>query len=362
MGAGSGTGLLIPVEYQMRKPRKVFAGIDIGAKELVVALRLADGGIKDLKFENTPQGHKKLANLLKKGGRLARVVCEATSLYGLDLALALDADGIELMQLNPLAARRFMESQMRRAKTDKVDARALLEFLERMEFVPWNRPSKPRLGLRFIARRIDDLIKIQTAEKNRLHALKATDETPKVLLDDLEEGINALEQRIDVLLGQAVELMQTEPELKRAYDAATSICGIADRSSVQILGELLLLPADMTPKQVVAHAGLDPRPRESGKKCDGMRHISKLGSSSLRAALHFPTLTAIQHQPVVRKHYEHLLKGRNDHKMIAVVAVSRKLLQSLWRMIQTGEAFDPARFSPRFGGPVQQELFPNAAA
>lgn len=333
-----------------KRQKELLAGIDIGSKILNVAVQLLTGEVKDLTFANTPEGHKQLISLLTKGGRPARVVLEATSLYGLDLCLALDAAKVKLMVVNPRAARRFAEAQIRRAKTDRVDSRMLLEFLQRMEFVSWTRPSPTRLDVRMLSRRISDLVKLQTAEKNRLHALRATASAPAAVLKDLEEGLDALSGRIAALSDAAVAIIAADTELAPIFRVLDDIKGIGPASAVALLGELLLLPSDMTCRQVVAHAGLDPRPKETGTPKMGPRSISKIGNSHLRGALWMPVLSAIVHNPVMKAHYQALV-ARGKLKKVAAVAVCRKLLQVVWRMIQTGDAFDPARFSAHYSAP-----------
>lgn len=330
----------------MAKDKKILAGIDISAETLNVALLSDDGAPRDLVFANDADGHRQLVAALTKRGHRARVVCEATGLYGLDLCLALDDAHVEVMVANPKAAKRFMEAQMRRAKTDKVDARALLEFVTRMEFVAWTRPSPTRLAIRLYSRRIADLTKLKTAERNRRHALGVTGAAPKALLDDLDKGIASLDSRIDELETQALALLAADPELAKSADVIQTIKGIKGRATVALLGELLLLPADMTPRQVVAHAGLDPRPRETGGPQQGKRHISKIGDASLRAALYFPALTAGQHEPAVKAFRDRLV-ARGKPPMVAVTAIARRLLQCIWRMLQTQSPWDPAKFSPK---------------
>ncbi len=79
---------------------------------------------------------------VRRRGRKVRVCLESTGTYGLDLALALHrAVGIEVMVLNPRAARNFAKALMRRSKTDPIDARVLREYVRRMEFVPWHPPT-----------------------------------------------------------------------------------------------------------------------------------------------------------------------------------------------------------------------------
>jgi len=45
------------------------------------------------------------------------------------------------MVINPRAVRDFLRAGMKRAKTDKVDAQGILDYLRRMPFVPWNPPA-----------------------------------------------------------------------------------------------------------------------------------------------------------------------------------------------------------------------------
>jgi len=42
-----------------------------------------------------------------------------------------------------------------------------------------------------------------------------------------------------------------------------------------------------------------------------------------------------------------ILVARKEPAMVAVVAVVRRLLQALWRMLRTNEAFAGARFAPK---------------
>lgn len=319
--------------------------IDVSAKSLQVAIESVEGVVTDHTFENTEAGHAALVGLITKKGRSARVVLEATGTYSLDLALRLVAHKrIEVMVLNPKAARKFAEAQMRRAKTDQVDARSLLDFLRCMPFTPWSAPAGKKLQLRALTRRAAALTAERVAEKNRLEAASATAETPEVVLDDLRASIDALQKRIDALLDAALELVQGDPELAQALACVSSVKGIADRSGVTLLGELLLLPDDMSPDEVVAHCGLDPRPKQSGTR-DAPRHISKIGNSVVRGALFMPALCAARFEPAVRTFYERLL-ARKKPKFVAITAVMRRLLRVLWVMLLRKTTFDGARFSP----------------
>lgn len=128
----------------MKQPAIVRAGLDVGAAELVVAI-LRDGPPEPAAtLPNTPAGHRQLVKLLTRRGATARVCLEATGVYSLRLALALQRAGrVAVMVVNPRASKDFQRARLTRAKTDRVDALGILEFLQRMEFVPWTRPPTP---------------------------------------------------------------------------------------------------------------------------------------------------------------------------------------------------------------------------
>ena len=104
-----------------------------------------------------------------------------------------------------------------------------------------------------------------------------------------------------------------------------------------------MLDPEMTPRQVVAHTGLDPRHFESGTSVSRPTRISKVGNSYLRASLFLPAMTARRFDPNVRAFYEKLL-DRGKLPMQAIVAIMRKLLQSIWAMLKTGADFDGEKF------------------
>lgn len=329
-----------------REAKFLHVGVDVSQRTLAVAFRTPQGELAEAKFSNDDIGIRSLVRLVRAGARRRRVGVEATGAYGLAVCLALVEAHVEVMVINPLAARRFAQARMTRAKTDRVDARVLLEFAERMPFIPWTPPSSEVRELRSIAARVQTLVEVRTADLNRLHAICLDPKTPAAVKTDIEENIEAVERRIKALLAAALELIESTPELRDAHRIVTSVTGFADRSAVQILAQLLVLPADMTPRQVVAFAGLDPHTFESGTSVHGAAHISRRGSRPLRSALYMPTLVAIQFSPPVAAAYNALLE-RGKPKKVAQVALMRRLLQVLWHMIRTKQAWDPAKFGQR---------------
>lgn len=311
-------------------------GIDVSARKLDVCATMK------LQVENVAQGHQQIVRSLTRGGQTARVCMEATGNYGLDLALALDrAEGVEVMVINPRSAHHFAQAMMKRSKTDAVDAQVLQEYARRMDFIPWTPPTREQLELRALARRSLALTEMMTQEKNRLHAAQSTAELA-FIRNDIEVGIRHFERRITELEKQMKRIIAEHPQLKKNIDRMTSVKGIAMLSAVRIYAELCVLPADMSARQWVAHAGLDPRHVESGTMV-GKTRISKAGNKHLRCALYMPVLTAVQHDPNIKAFYEKLI-GRGKLKMQAHVAVMRKLLHSIHGMLRHDADFDGQKF------------------
>jgi transposase len=327
----------------MKQPAIVRAGLDVGARELVVAI-LRDGQPEcPCTLPNTPAGHRALLKLLTRRGATARVCLEATGVYSLRLALALQrAARVEVMVVNPRAIKDFQRARLTRAKTDQVDALGILEFLVRMDFVPWRPPADAVLALQQAGRRLVQLRGELTREQARLHAIAFTPDRDGLIAADLSANIRHLQKRIKALQQAAAQLAAREPDLAAQVERLCSVPGIGQVSALRLLGELLVLPTDLRAKQWVAHAGLDPRPRQSGQK-DAPRHISRTGNRHLRLALFMPALVAVQRSPQIKATYEALL-ARGKKKKVAIIAIMRRLLHAIWGMLHHQQDFNPQLF------------------
>ena len=313
-------------------------GIEVSARELVVALE--GKGLR--RFANTAAGHRALLRTLTRGGKV-RVCLEATGLYGLDLALQLSQhEQIEVMVANPRAVRHFAQALMQRSKNDQLDAVVLREFAARMPFVPWVRPSENTLAVWAIARRLEALTALCTAEKNRRHAAGLSEAIPAVVRQDIARSLRFHQRAMQRLRRQGLRLIQADPQLAQRFALLRSIRGVGENSAVQLLAELLLLPPDRDVRQWVAYAGLDPREYSSGTSVRKHTRISKVGNAHLRRALYMPALVASRFEPHLRGFYQHLLQ-RGKNKRQALTAVARKLLHAIYGMFRSQLPYDGAR-------------------
>ena len=327
-------------------------GVDVSAKKLDVAYRDKQRRMERQTFDNHSAGHAALVRSLEKrsAGKVIRVVLESTGVYGLDLAMALDRAGFEVMVANPRASANFAKATMQRSKTDRLDCAMLLEFAEQMRFRRWTAPAAIHLQIRTISRRVYALMAIIREEKNRMHAANQVEGT-EVVKRSIRATIKALEKQVVELRGMTLKLIRSDAVLMRRYERLLSVKGIGQISAIAILSELAILPSDMSDRQWVAHAGLDPREFQSGTSMRMPPRISKRGNKYLRSALYLPARVACRFEPGVAG-YAAQLRHRGKKPLQIHVAVMRKLLHSIHAMFCSDQDFDGRRFYPKAGGAV----------
>jgi len=321
-----------------------YAGIEVSMKELLVGVSRNGKDVTTRTFTNTAAGHKQIARHLARKGRTTRVAIECTGVYSIDLGMALSSyDGIELMMANPRSVRDYARALLRRSKNDKEDTLVLVEYAKNMPFRRYIPPSETALKLRSISRQVNAFINQITQDKNRLHATLLDSTASKLVAKTLKKAIRDTEKLVSKLEAAAIELIQSDPELNHKFELLITVKGIAERSGIRILGELACLPEGLDPRQLTAMAGLDPVVYKSGQSVNKRRGISKQGISILREALFMPAFCAITKDKNVRAFYLHLVE-KGKLRMVAVVAVMRKLLHSIWGMFKNNEPFNSAKF------------------
>lgn len=324
----------------MNKPPSDFVpcGIEVSSQTLLVAL----GSKAPCAFPNTPAGHQAILRFLERAGSRVRVCLEATGRYGLDLALTLHAARLPVMVANPRSVRHFALARMERSKTDPLDARVLAEYAAHLPFRNWQPPSPTALKLVAVARHLQALTEMMTAEKNRLHAASLSKALPGYVRLEIARHLRTLQHSARRLTAAAQEFIADEPLLSERYQLLQSIPGFGPTSALHVLAELALLGPDLDVRQWVAAAGLDPRHHTSGTSVKLPPRISKLGNARLRRGLYMPALVAIQHEPHLAAFYQKLV-GRGKAKMQAVVAVMRKLLHAIYGMFKHHQTYDGSK-------------------
>lgn len=310
-------------------------GIDVSKAELAVCVMDEAKGVEHATFPNTTKGFGNLTRYLKKRKASGVRVClEATGPYGEELAEYLHTRDYAVSVVNPVRIKRYAQSQLRRNKTDKLDAAVIADFCRTQEPPLWTPPDPAWVELRALVRHLDDLIGIQVQEKQRLES--ATSATVRAALKD---HIAYLQEQMDQVTQQINDHIDQNPDWQHKRDLLNSIPGISDRTSSRLLAEIRDITAFDTVEQLVAYVGLNPRQRQSGKY-KGQVKISKVGNAALRAALFMPARSAKRHNPLVQPLVERM-KAEGHCANAITVAVMRKLLHYIYGVLKSEQPFNP---------------------
>jgi transposase len=99
-------------------------------------------------------------------------------------------------------------------------------------------------------------------------------------------------------------------------------------------------------KQLTSYAGYDVVENQSGKRT-GKTRISKQGNSHIRRILHMPAFTAVRKNVPVCKALHERLTAKGKKKMVAYVAVQKKLLLLIYTLWKKNEAWKQSYYAEK---------------
>jgi transposase len=305
----------------------IYVGIDVSKAILDVAIGQA-GDFWQVK--NSQKGIKKLVKRLKEISPIL-VVFESTGGYELSAAKASYVAGISVAVVNPSRVREFAKSIGQLAKTDKIDARLIALFAERVKPAPSRLPDEDEQHLTALVRRRRQLLEMRTAEINR------KDRTHHTMQAQLQSHIDWLTTEIQTLNQEIDDFIDQHPLWSQKDEVLQSAPGVGSVLSRTLVAEVPEL-GHLNRTKIAALIGVAPMNRDSGSK-RGKRCI-RGGRSQVRSVLYMATLSAIRYNPVIRDFYQRLLDNGKE-KMVAVVACMRKLLIILNAMARDQQPWNP---------------------
>ena len=302
-------------------------GIDVSKAALDLSLHPSG---KSWQAEHSPAGISALAEELN-ALEPAVVVVEATGGLETSLAMALGAAGLPVTVVNPRQVRDFARATGRLAKTDKLDAQVLAQFGAAVQPPVRPLPDEARLELRALVARRQQLLEMITAEKNRMRRT-----TPGVR-QRIQVHVQWLQAQLKELDRDQGDFLRSSPLWQEEVKLLQSVPGVGPIVTATLIARLLEL-GSLNRKEVAALVGVAPFNRDSGT-LRGKRTVWG-GRGPLRTALYMATLSASQHNPVLREFYQRLCAAGKPKK-VALTACLRKLLVILNSMVKHHRSWNP---------------------
>ncbi|MGH2850406.1 MAG: IS110 family transposase, partial [Solirubrobacteraceae bacterium] len=245
-----------------------------------------------------------------------------------------------------------------RAKTDKLDARALASLCWKGELdAVWMPDERCRILRRRLQRR-EQLMRARTRAKNEIMAVLQRRLIERPGFSDLF-GVSGrrwlaevelpLEERESVDAGlRQIVFLETEIKAVEKLIARQALDWPEIRRLMTVPGVNLICAATfiaaigradrfLTSRKLVAYLGLDPKVRQSGETPARSGRISKRGSAQARWALVEASWSVVLQPGPLRAFYQRT-RDRRGHGR-AIVATARKLSILFWCMLRRSEDY-----------------------
>jgi len=327
----------------------MYLGIDVHKRYAQVAVMDEAGTIvEEVRVEN--------ANLDDLAQRYAgaQAVLEATSnYYHIHDTLS---EHLDVTVAHPKRLNQIADTDK---KTDRVDAKELARML-RLNSVPESYvPTEEVREARALVRGRQTLVENRTKYANKVHGLLSdhgiTEDVKPLSVEgreflrdlSLPTPFDALlESYLDLIESLTEEIQKLENTIEeragslKETQLLMSIPGVSHFTALTIYAELGEIDRFDSDKEVVSYVGLNPVIRESGdSRIEGS--ISKRGSARVRWLLVQAAHTAVHtcNDEYLSRFYDRLASRKNSQK--AIVAAARKMLVSIYHMLDRGEVYDP---------------------
>ena len=353
----------------------ISVGIDVAKGKSTVCILKPYGEIISKPFDiaHTEKDLNELSSMLLRFDDEVKVVMEATGIYHLPVLTYLQEKGIFVAVINPYLMKVYRSSDLRKAKTDKIDSRiianygiehwftmqefqasediyselrllgqqyrhymklhimSLHELIHLLDYTMpgiqgmlagWNEGNRKDKLSDFVERfwhydmitRLNESefieqYKLWAKEKkyhqsqdkakaiyrmalNSIPTLSSDTPSVKMLVTEAVRVLKEVDATLSTILSRMQELAKSLPE----YSVVREMGGVGDVLAPKLIAEIGDVRRFHSGKALIAYAGIDTPPYESGKYVGSNRKITKRGSAFLRK-VGYETIRCIKSHP-----------------------------------------------------------------
>ena len=169
-------------------------------------------------------------------------------------------------------------------------------------------------------------LQIYSLAKDGIPTIPSNAPSTKMLLLEATRALREVNSALFAILTRMKELAKTLPE----YPVVRAMGGVGDVLAVKLIAEIGDVRKFKSGKALIAYAGIDPPPYESGRFIGTERHISKRGSTTLRK-IGYEVMRCVKSNGGNRDTavYDFMLKKEDEGKAkkVAKIAALNKFLR-----------------------------------
>ena len=172
---------------------------------------------------------------------------------------------------------------------------------------------------------------IHAYARTLVSTLPMTDAVKK-MVSDFAKLLNSTLEALGTLHSEMDSLASQLPE----YETVMNLFAVEKVTCSQLIAEIGDVTKLKSGKSLVALAGIDPPPNQSGKEDKKSRSISKRGSPALRKTLFLNMTVYLQRQPADKPVYQFLDKKRTEGKpyKVYMIATAHKFLRIYYARVK----------------------------
>lgn len=335
-------------EGPVEEGRLMGVGIDVSKASLAVAM-VYEGKEQEAEYSNDELGIGVLRERLRSAEGKYKIVMESTGRYHFLVALRLAQAGLDVRVVNPLLAKKYSQSQIRKVKTDKADANNLAQMALLEKKLPKSLSADQCIV------HLRQKMGLMASLEKKLQALKATLNDyhhfqqqlgfqPSEVEQQISGLVKSLAKQLDCLEQEISTLILMQDQQSQLATQIQTIPGIS-RTVAALLSQFLDTSCEH-PKQWIAFVGMDISVRQSGKWV-GKGKLTKRGNPYLRKRLYSAAWGACQNYADFQNYYQQLKQQSRSH-VESLLMVARKLLRIAFAMLKNNLPYNPNLAFPEF--------------
>jgi len=265
------------------------------------------------------------------------IVMEASGPYYVQLATFLHLSSFNVCVLNPLIIRRYSQTRLYRAKTDKKDAKTIAEYGAQYELKRWCPESKHGIEIRQLYTALELLKKQKHQTKRQLESFEVTGLLSSSLRKELKQVLMLLIRRIDKFEEKIEEIGKLA--YKDTVERIKTIPGVGLKTAIMMSVITDNFTKFENHKQLTAFVGFSPRLYQSGTSVKGKGHICKMGKPQIRKLLYLCSWSAKRVNKNCVEMYERL-KEKGKPERVIKIAIANKLIKQIFSIATNKQLYN----------------------